>query len=169
MQKTGIMITSAFAAVWFTLGVSTMGSTALPLIVVPVAVSGGIIATAARRQEVASPAQRRWARKVVGWASAIEGVAILAANLALALTGHPEYSVCATLAVVGLHVFPIGYFLRTRAHYALGVALVALAVAGVGIADGATRALVVGVGAAVLLWGFGLAGLLRPRPHALAA
>ncbi len=169
MQKTGIMITSGFAAVWFTWGVAAMGPSALPLVLVPAVVSGGIIAAAARRHEVASPAQRRWTGKVVGWASAIEGVAIFAANFALGVTGHIEYAVCATLGIVGLHFFPLGYFLRTRTHYALGVATVALAVAGLGIADETTRDVTLRVGAALLLWAFGLAGLAWPRRQAAIA
>jgi hypothetical protein len=163
MQKTGIMITSGFAAGWFTWGVSALGTAALPLVLVPVVVSGGIIAAAARRQEVATPEQRRRTGKVVGWATGLEVAAIFAANFALGVTGHTAYSACATLGLVGLHFFPLGYFLRTRAHYALGVAAVALAVAALGIGDEATRNMTVRVGAALLLWAFGLAGLAWPR------
>jgi len=169
MQKTGIMMTSGFAALWFTWGVAALGPQALPLVLVPAVVSGAIIAAAARRHEVATPAQQRRAGKVVGWASGIEGLSIFAANFALGLTGHIEYSVCATLGLVGLHFFPLGYFLRTRAHYALGVVTVALALAGLAIKDETTRDVTLRVGAAMLLWAFGLAGLAWPRPEAAMA
>jgi hypothetical protein len=152
VQKYGIMIMSGFAALWFVWGLSAVSPINALWLLVPFAISGAMIALAVRMPVVASAAQRKATGKVVGVASGIEFVAIFAANAALASTGHAGLVVCATLAIVGLHFMPLAYYLRVPRYYAAGAALAALAAGGVAIHDDATRLLVLGVGAAVLLW-----------------
>ena len=152
MSKFGIMIMSGFAAIWFVWGLSALGSAPIGLVLLPFAISGALIALASRIQMRASAEARRRMGKIVGWASGIEGVAILAAVNILGWTGHAGYAPVAVAAIVGLHFLPLAYFLGVRNYYAAGAAIVALAAGCCAIGDDATRLLVVGVGTAVLLW-----------------
>jgi hypothetical protein len=165
MQKYGIMIMSGFAALWFVWGLSAIGPINRAWLIVPLAISGTMIA-AASRIEVHAPAETR---RIVGWASGIEGVAIFAATNVLNNLGYPGYAVSATLAIVGLHFLPLAYYLQVRTYYVSGAALVALAAAGLAIDSDATRLLVTGVGAASLLWITCLVAFARKTPAALAA
>jgi hypothetical protein len=67
--------------------------------------------------------------------------------------GLDGYAPVAAAAIVGLHFVPLGYFLGVRGYYVTGAALVTLALGCCAVADDGVRTLVVGVGAAVLLWG----------------
>ena len=152
MNKVGIMIMSGFAALWSVWGLSAISPINGVWLLVPFAVSGAMIAGAMRLPIVASAADRRRIGRIVAWASAIEGVAIFVAVNVLTNLGHPGYVVVATLAIVGLHFLPLAHFLRVPLYYASGAALVGLAVFGCFINPETTRVLVVGTGAAVLLW-----------------
>jgi hypothetical protein len=170
MQKYGIMIMSGFAALWFVWGLSALPSFNGVWLLVPFAVSGAMIGLALRIPVAASQAERRDVGRIVGWASGIEFVAIFAANTALGMTGHAGLAVCATLAIVGLHFLPLAYFLQVRNYYLAGSALVALAAYGLTIGGDTKRLLVLGVGAAVLLWITCLAAFARkPRGGMVAA
>jgi len=152
MNKVGIMIMSGFAALWFVWGLSAVNPINGLWLLVPFAVSGAMIAGAMRLPIVASKAERRRIGRVVAWASGIEGVVIFLASNVLTNLGQPGYVVIATLAVVGLHFLPLAHFLRAPVYYVTGAALVGLAVVGLSINPEATRLIVVGTGAAVLLW-----------------
>jgi hypothetical protein len=169
MQKYGIMIMSGFAALWFVWGLSALGTFNAAWLLVPLAVSGALIAWASRMPLEASQAERRNAGRVVSWAFWIEFAAIFVANAVLATTGHAGFGVCATLAIVGLHFLPLAHFLRRPNYYVSGTALVALAAYGVAIEGDATRLLVLGVGAAVLLWITCLAAFARKPRGGMAA
>ena len=152
MNKVGIMIMSGFAALWFVWGLSAFRPMAWLWLLVPFAVSGAMVACAMRLPIVASEAERHRVGRVVGWASGIEGVAIFVAYNVLNNLGHPDYAPIATLAIVGLHFLPLAHYLRVPLYYATGAALVGLAMLGGLIDAPTTRLLVVGTGAAVLLW-----------------
>ena len=66
--------------------------------------------------------------------------------------GLPGYVAVATLGIVGLHFLPLAYLLRVPVYYVTGAALTGLALYGCTIAGDGTRLLVVGTGAATLLW-----------------
>ena len=169
MQKHGIMIMSGFAALWFVWGLSAMGSINGALLLIPFVVSGAMMAFASRMRIVATEAERRDVGRIIGWASGIEFVAIFAANTALSSTGHAGLAVCATLAIVGLHFLPLAYFLGVRNYYVAGAAMVALAAYGLTIHSDETRLLVLGVGAAVVLWITCLVAFTRGRYAGLSA
>jgi hypothetical protein len=151
-SKFGIMIMSGFAALWFVWGLSALSSVPALVLLLPVVVSGTMIALAWRIPVTADEATRRRIGRVVGIASGIEGVAIFAAANVLNWTGHAGYFVCATAAIVGLHFLPLAHFFRVRNYYLAGAAMVALAAAGCAVSDEGTRLLAVGIGTAVLLW-----------------
>ena len=152
MNKVGIMIMSGFAVLWFVWGLSALSPINGLWLLLPFAVSGAMMAAAMRLPLKASAADRRRIGRIVGWASAAEGIAIfLAANVLINL-GLPGYVVVATLAIVGLHFLPLAYFLRVPAYYVSAAALTGLAALGCTIGADTTRLLVLGTGAAVLLW-----------------
>jgi hypothetical protein len=152
MQKYGIMVMSGFAALWCVWGLSAISPVPAAAMLVPLVISGVLIAFAARMPVYASPQGRRDIGRIIGWAAGLEFVAILAANTALGATGHAGYAVCATAGIVGLHFLPLAHLLRVRSYYVSGAALVTLATASAAIGDDHTRLLTLGLGAAVLLW-----------------
>jgi FtsH-binding integral membrane protein len=124
---------------------------------------------------LASPAHRDGRRiaRVVMWASAGEGIAIVAAVNALNWVGLPDYAICALAVIVGLHFVPLARGIPNARFYNItAVALVALGVAGCVIPP-AQRGLVVGTVAAMILWAtcLGVIATLRTerRPLAYAA
>ena len=163
MNKFGIMIMSGFAALWFVWGLSALGSVPALVLLVPAAVSGTMIALASRIPVTADGATRKRVGRVVGIASGLEGLAIFAAANVLNWTGHTGYFVCATAAIVGLHFLPLAHFFRVRSYYVAGAALMALAAGGCAVPDEGTRVLMVGIGAAVVLWVTCLAAFGRRR------
>jgi hypothetical protein len=160
-NKFGIMIMSGFASLWFVWGLSALGSVPALVLLVPVAVTGTLIALASRIRMTADEATRKRIGRVVGIASGIEGVAIFAAVNVLNWTGHAGYVVCATAAIVGLHFLPLAYFLRVRSYYVAGALITALAVAACAIPNDETRLFVTGTGTAMLLWVTCLAAFSR--------
>ena len=168
MNKIGIMIMSGFAVLWFVWGLSAVSALTGVWLLVPFAVSGAMIAFAMRLPIVATDAERRRVGRIVGWASGIEGIAIFVAVNVLTNLGHPAYAPVATLAIVGLHFLPLAYYLRVPTYYVAGAALVALAIFGCTIAADTTRLLVIGIGAAVLLWLTCLTGFARGPAHVAA-
>ncbi len=168
MNKVGIMIMSGFAALWFTWGLSAVSPINGLWLLVPFAVSGTMMACAMRLPMVASETDKRRVGRIVGWASGIEGVAIFVANNVLINTGHIGYAPVATLAIVGLHFLPLAHFLRVPAYYVTAAALTGLALFGCTIAADTTRLLVLGTGAAMLLWLTCLASFTRRPARAVA-
>ncbi len=152
MNKIGIMIMSGFATLWFVWGLSAVQPINGLWLVVPFAVSGAMVSAAMRLPMSAGEADRRRTGKVVGWASGIEGVAIFFSINVLTNLGHGAYGVVAALAIVGLHFLPLAYFLAVPAYYVTAASMVGLALFGCTVAADATRLLVLGTGAAVLLW-----------------
>jgi hypothetical protein len=134
------------------------------------------LATAAFRanrhaRSVSASDQRRIGR-MVGWASAAEGVAILVAVNVLNSAGLQAYDVCAIAIIVGLHFIPLARMPHARIYNVTAAALTALGLAGCLLPE-AARGLAVGSGAAVVLWATcafvisrmlpaGAGGLLRP-------
>ena len=152
MNKFGIMIMSGFAVLWFVWGLSATSPISGLWLLVPFAVSGAMMAAAMRLPLWRRRVERQRTGRIVGWASAIEGVAIFAAVNVLYNTGLAGYAAVATLAIVALHFLPLAYYLRVPTYYLAGAALLGLAVFGCTITNEATRLLVVGTGAATLLW-----------------
>jgi hypothetical protein len=124
------MVLSIFAALWFVWGLAGVGEFPAPVLLLPTGISGGLILAARRLPRDTSAEELGRRGRVVGVASMAEFAAIFLANLALGLTGHSGFAVCATALLVGLHFLPLAYYLPVPRYYASGVALVALAGAG---------------------------------------
>lgn len=161
----GALYLGIFATVWFSVpaaeqplrGVLVAGSVAALL----TAVGGGIV-TARSRGADAGPRDRATDRRYLLIVVAEFAVAALGAVL-LAAAGWSEFTPALVCAVVGLHFFPLAPLLGDPLLRPLGVAMCAVALAGLvtGLATGVSAGLVVGTGAGVLLLGYALRSLLR--------
>ena len=163
MQKFGVMIMSGFAAIWFIWGLSAFGSVSDWTLAIPLVVSGLMIALAVRMNITASPEDRRRIGRLIGWASGLEGVAILVAVNVLVWAGLGAYTPCAVIAIVGLHFLPLAHALKYPGYYLTGAALVGVAVAGCAASSPQTRLALIGFGGATLLWLTCLPFLARNR------
>jgi hypothetical protein len=155
MSSSGAIIMSVFAAAWWAVGVGVTGHSALSTFVVPWVVTGAIVAAALRRYGAdARLTEKEDSRRgrLVGVASAIEGVAILVAINVLARLRRPDLTAPLVAVIVGLHFLPLAQWLPAPLYYATSALLVALGIAGLGIPDGGQRLLVISVGAACVLW-----------------
>src|SRR5207244_9324577 len=93
MSPTGAAIMGAFGAVWWIIGVRAYGRTAVALYVVGLAIAGAIIAASwrkGRRSRMPSPEEERRQGRLVGVASAVEGVLIFLAVNVLVNLKRPD-------------------------------------------------------------------------------
>jgi hypothetical protein len=179
---TGALIMGFFATVWWVVGLRAAGhgpALVYPLPLVVAVALGGVAWRRAHRERAApraaSDATDRTRRgRLVAWASAAEGLAILVAAIVLANTGHRDATVPAVVLIVGAHCLPLARGLPEPTLYATAAALAGLGLAGFGVAEPSARVTLVSAGAAVVLWLTAVAALRRagaprtvgPRPPA---
>ena len=155
MSADGAIIMSLFAAVWWAVGVRASGHGSVPMYVVPLLVTGAIVAVALSRRAGAtpeSPEERARQGRLVGMASGVEGLLILVAVNVLANIKKLDFAAPVIAIIVGLHFIPLARGLPARSHYVTSVVLVALGIAGFGVPDVRQRILAVSLGAACVLW-----------------
>jgi hypothetical protein len=100
------------------------------------------------------------AKRTLVWSSTGEGVGIfIAINIAINLH-RPEWRLPAMALVVGLHFMPIAYGAAFRAFYALGAALIVVALIGFA-APTPLGGYFAGIAAAMCLWTASVLGVLR--------
>ncbi|MFI6266344.1 hypothetical protein [Micromonospora sp. NPDC051006] len=161
----GALYLGIFATVWFSVpaaeqplrGALLAGSVAALL----TAVGGGIVTARSRGAET-GPRDRAAGRRYLLIVVAEFALAGLGA-VALAAAGWSEFVPVLVCAVVGLHFFPLAPLLGDPLLRPLGVAICAVALAGLltGLATGVSAGLVVGTGTGVLLLGYALRALAR--------
>jgi hypothetical protein len=152
-MRIGAIVTSVFATIWWTVGI--WASHASPLLYcVPLVVSAVIIGTAFRQERnIAAPtADGRRIGRVVGIASACEGIAILAAFVFLPNMQKNDFSASVQAIIVGLHFIPLARWLPARPYYGTAALLVALGVTGFAIGDADLHVQYVCLGGACTLW-----------------
>ena len=155
MSPTGAAIMGAFGAVWWTIGVSTNGRAAVPLYGVGLVIAAAIIVTAWRRgsrSRSQSPGEARRQGRLVGVASAVEGVLIFLAVNVLVNIKRPDLIAPVGAIIVGLHFLPLARWLPARLYYATAALLTLCGVAGFFVADAKARIVLVSLGAASVLW-----------------
>jgi hypothetical protein len=149
----GAMIMSVFAAIWWVVGGRASGFPAAIAFGVPLLVTGTILVLAWRRSSSSPSAQAPNAGgRVVGIASAVEGVLILVAVNVLINTGHADWTAPVIAIIVGLHFLPIAKWLPARSYYVTAALLVAVGAIGLALPAGRPRTTGVTVGAACILW-----------------
>jgi hypothetical protein len=153
-MKTGVIIMSIFAAGWWILGSRATGHVSIPFLTIPIVVSTLLILYALRY----SPRTERSATEgkriggLIGVASGFEGFGIFLAVNILNNTGHAQFLAPVVAIVVGLHFFPIAYWLPMPRYYLSAVSLCLLGIAGFWIGNEEARILFISLGAASILW-----------------
>ena len=159
MTVTGALIMGFFATVWWVVGLWAAGHGPALLYPVPLVVAAALGSAAwyVVRHGGAAPNEADMAEearrgRLVGWASAAEGLAIFVAANVLGNSGHRDAIAPVIALIVGAHFIPLARGLPAPAYYATAVALAALGLAGLGVTDLSTRLTLVSAGAAGVLW-----------------
>lgn len=175
MSVTGALILAFFATVWWVVGLRAAGHGPALVYLVPVAAAaalGGVFWRLRQRRgagrSAVDPAEEARRGRLVGWASAAEGIVIFIAANVLGNTGHHDAIAPMVAIVVGAHFVPLARGLPAPAYYLTAVALVGLGVAALMVGDLSTRLTVVSAGAAGVLWLTALSALLRARGGAMS-
>jgi hypothetical protein len=103
----------------------------------------------------------------VGLWSTIEVVALLITANLLEKLHRPDLMMPCGAIIVGLHFFPLARGIPVRLYHATGAGLVIVGLAGL-LLPATDRAIVVGMGAALVLWATALLIVLR-APQAASA
>lgn len=158
---------SAFGVIWWIVGLRASGSSSLLTYGVPLAVAVAII-VACLRGRAAEPETEESKRRdrLVGIASAAEGVAIFVVANALVNIGRRDEIAPALALIVGLHFLPLARWLPARPYYVTAATLLALGLAGFLIPSPGWRLALVSAGAASTLWITSLVAAWRRQPAA---
>ena len=153
MTKFGAIIMTAFATIWWVVGIHLAPSSS-PLLY-GVAVAFGLLVTTmairAPTPNISADEQSRRGR-LVGIASAVEGAAIfLVANI-LANIGRSDLTAAATAIIVGIHFLPLAWRLPASLYYVTGASLFLLGVGGCFPSRTHLVPSVVCLAAAAILW-----------------
>lgn len=165
-----ILVLAFFAAAWWVAGVQ-VAHAPIGLALVGPAISVLLIAVAHRRlkgEPPRSPAEKKRTGRVLGLASAGEGLAMFVAANVLINLHALDYLFPVMAVIVGLHFLPLAKWIPVRAYYAAGVLLVLVGLGGLALPD-AQRPLAIGLTSAVVLWGACLARMAKPQTSALPA
>jgi hypothetical protein len=156
MNGWGAVVMSVFGAVWCLAGLHAHENTPVWTYSIPIAVTVAIVLVAARvlpkRLPPSAEAARR-AGRVLGISSAVEGVAMFVAANVLSVFGASAYLASTFAVIVGLHFLPIAKWAPFPPYWVTGGALTLLGLGSVAVAEAPVRSLLVGIGAAVILWG----------------
>jgi len=164
LRRRGALILSVFALVWAAAGTSGLtapGRVVAGLTVAAALVSVTVAALAFRFGGVDTAGRARrlptmWLRDV-GRINITQFIAIVAAAVIVSRLGAPALVPVVICLIVGLHFLPLGRYFGQPQYFWTGGLLIAVAVAGfvvfgLGWTVESVRALV-GLGAAVVLWG----------------
>jgi hypothetical protein len=154
MNRSGaIMVMSAFAAIWWMIGAAQSGRGSLIMYSIGIGISALLVALdrwhggrSAAREE------RKRRGRIVGMASAVEGIMIFAAATVLAKLGRRDLIAPAVAIIVGLHFLPLARWFPAPIYYLTAALLIAVGMTGATIQDVAARVLTICFGAAAALW-----------------
>ena len=149
-----VLVLNTFAAVWWVVGFAGSGRGSPLTYTAGIGLSALFVIIDRLRTGTAwsPPAVRRHRGRVVGVASAAEGVAILVAAMILTRLDRRDLIAPVVASIVGLHFLPLARWLPAPLYYWTGALLVVVGMIGAGVQDLPTRFLVVGVSAAFVLW-----------------
>jgi hypothetical protein len=158
-MRGGIWVLNMMAAVWGVAAVM-VGHASIWLVVVPVAISVALLLWS-RRQSVGTgaPVEGDHVGRVVGIATAIEGVAIFVVANVLMNMHLPTLVMPAIAIIVGLHFIPLARWIPVSLYYRTGAGLIVIGLATCFFPP-EHRAVATGVAAALTLW---LSGVLLVR------
>jgi hypothetical protein len=148
-----IIVMGAFAAIWWVIGTAQSGRGSLMMYAVGIAISALLVALdRSRGGRSATRDERKRRGRIVGIASAAEGVTIFAGATVLARLGRRDLIAPAVAIIVGLHFLPLARWLPAPIYYLTAGLLVAVGTVGAFIQDAAARVLTICFGAAAVLW-----------------
>jgi hypothetical protein len=158
-----VIILSAFAALWCILGFAG-GGIAPTFYWVPLILSALLIVMAVRlpRDAASGGSEGRRIGRLVGIASGIEGLLIFLAVIILANVNASDLAIAVIAIIVGTHFLPLARWLPAPSYNATALLLIALGAIGLWLPP-AHRDIVVGVGAACILWATAIIALTRYR------
>ena len=130
----GVRIAAVAAAAWTLWGASGLHDSASVVVRVVGIVLAVLILVVALRQRRGEPRAQRsmFATQSYRVTVAVEAVTLAVGAVLLSRTGHSEYIIAWTAAVVGLHFLIFGRLFAAR-FYLLGAALIAAAIIGAAI------------------------------------
>ncbi len=144
-----------FGIIWWIVGLRGSGYPTVAIWTPPLLVATVLLLAAFRSRGGASaepPDESARTGRLVGIASATEGVLILIAVNILGNTGTTRFVVPVIAIIVGAHFLPLAHWLPVRLYYATAALLITLGVAGLAISDLHLRRVAVSCGAACILW-----------------
>lgn len=150
-MRGGIWVLNIFAAIWGAAGI-IMGHAPAWLAVVPIAISLALLFWSSRQPVgTGDPIEGNHVGRVVGIATAIEGVAIfLVLNVLINL--HMMTLILPAIAIiVGLHFIPIARWVPIPLYYRTGAGLIVVGLAA-WFFPPEHRSIATGVAAALVLW-----------------
>ena len=164
--RIALLVLTTFAALWACMALRLSGA-APGLIFIRIALSLALLVSGWRGAGV-FPARGRRVGKLVGLWSFIEVVALIVTANILQNAGRVDLIFAACAIIVGLHFFPLAHGIPTRLYYATGAGFLFAGFIGL-LLPAAERPLVVGIGAALVLWATAFVVVLLARKAATAA
>lgn len=161
--RVALLVLTAFAVAWAWAALKFSGAAPM-LILVPIALSVGLLAWGWRGSGM-FPSRGPHVGKVVGLWSSIEVVALLVTANLLENIHRGDLMLPIAAMIVGLHFFPLARSIPVRLYHATGAGLVFVGLVGL-LLPARERPMVVGMGAALILWGTALVFVLRSRQAA---
>ncbi len=147
--RIGLIVLNMFAALWAYAALRVAG--AGPVVsLLPVLVSLAIVALGWRRATLA-PVRGPRVGRVVGIWTGIEFAALFVVANVLVNIHRPDLMLPLGAIIVGLHFIPLGHGIPVRLYYGTAAGLLVVGLIGLLLGD-PLRSLVVGFGAAFVLW-----------------
>ena len=146
---------SVFAAIWWAFGVRLSGPSGALRYAVPMAVAGLLVIMALRSRRgdpPLSPEEDARRGRLVGIASAAEGIAILIGVNVLANVGLRDYTAPVIALIVGAHFLPLAHSLPAQPYYWTAALLMLIGLVGLALPDADARRTFVSGAAAITLW-----------------
>jgi hypothetical protein len=158
--RIALLVLTVFAVVWASAAIWLSGASH-GLILLALSVSLSLLAfgwESSGRVGTRGPQVGR----VVGIWSTIEGLALFITANVLGNLQRADLMLPAGAIIVGLHFFPLARGMPARVYYATGSGLVLVGTVGLLLPQG-SRPMIVGLGAALILWATALTIVLRTR------
>lgn len=170
-RAVGQMFFSGFGTLWITGWCLQRRGMDWPMLALIVMAGGTLFLWAlcdfrVYRQHVntsANPVADKARQRAFGRINLVQWLTIFAAIVALNAAGRPEWITPAVILIVGLHFFPLARLFRAPRHYAIGTALVVVALAYPWMADGGPDYPSGELATGAILWIGALYGFLHDR------
>ena len=155
MSPVSAAVFSAFGGLWVVFAILSQRSPTPIWCVVPVVISALLAAwsiSVSRTRGQPSPQHRKRLNKLVAYASAFEGVALLVGLNILDYMRIADQALPLLALIVGLHFLPFARYIPDRRYYPLALALIGIGIAGALVPSPDIRAWFVGLSSALVLW-----------------